>query len=1243
MKKITFYFLLLLVIAGARAQCINANQFPGMVVNSNNLGTIQEISTCNYTSEYAAITNLVVGTDYIFTCTSSEGNVHKYITITNASNEVITSGPSPLTVTAIPEATIRAHYTENESCSTVNLCHITTIQAVLACPIPTDIISTAIGTTTASFSWTPGGTEAAWEVLVFSSLDDAPTNNDSGVAVTSANYSATDLAINTSYSFYVRANCDGSFSPWSLPLDFTTNCISTDFINENFDAELTGNLPDCWTTVLRGPNLGFAGISTITWNSTSSAPTSVRLGNSNANSTTSDIILVSPALVNAGAGTHRVKFFAKGTANLQVGTLDNNSSVGVFTEVQAIDITETMTQYTVEFSSVTNTDQFIAFRMNPTSTFQDVFLDNVIWEQIPSCPDVIELAAADVDENSISISWTSQGSETAWQGVISTSATTNPAQLTAVNFDSTSGTFENLPENTQHFIWIRSFCSATELGAWIGPIAVRTNCIPVPFFSENFDASQSIPSCWTPIRRGTNLSEFSTISINSFQTVGSAPNSVELYNSTSQTNNGADIMLLSPALSNLGAGTNRVKFRASGAGSIDVGTTDTNLPTANFTLLEGVTLQTGTNDYVVDFNAYSGTDRHIAFRMNNPITFSFTYIDDVIWEVTPSCSDVTNVEVPNVTTTTASLTWVSQGIESEWQYVVGAPNIINPNDLTPVNSTSTDATIENLNPNTSYKVWVRSFCSAADLGAWIGPVNFETACEAIALFSEDFDSVTTPNIPDCWSEIIRGATVSPFASIGSNGFVDTSSSPNAIELYNSDSNTTTNDVILVSPNLSTLGSDLYRVKFVAFGTGNLQIVTLDSNTANATFTVVGDVTVTDEVEEYTVLFNTSTTDTYFGFRMNNAGIFQSIFIDDVRYELAPTCPDVSDIDETNTDTTSISIEWAAGDSESNWQYAVTTVPDSNLNTLVAGPVLNETFATIENLEPATTYYIYVRSVCPANDFGAWIGPIKVNTECVPEDYAETELDTFENTEEDELPTCWSAELISGDDAWTGYTPPMFADITTTVSGSRIVYKNYPTSTSLLFSRPYDFSTVTGSSQINLWLHRHQLAHVTDKYNIYVNTDASLEGAELVFEQFSKTTAEPAVDATGFYNYQIAIPESFNGAEIVYVIIEGITTAGFQSYALGVDDFKVEAAPLGIEAPIANVFKMAPNPVTDVLQISATKSMENVTVFNLIGQVVSSKELNSSSTTLDLSTLPSGTYLVKITADGKAQTQKVIKR
>jgi hypothetical protein len=82
------------------------------------------------------------------------------------------------------------------------------------------------------------------------------------------------------------------------------------------------------------------------------------------------------------------------------------------------------------------------------------------------------------------------------------------------------------------------------------------------------------------------------------------------------------------------------------------------------------------------------------------------------------------------------------------------------------------------------------------------------------------------------------------------------------------------------------------------------------------------------------------------------------------------------------------------------------VPDANLSTLVAGPVLNETFATIENLEPATTYYIYVRSVCPANDFGAWIGPITVNTECVPQDYADSELDTFENTEEEDLPICW---------------------------------------------------------------------------------------------------------------------------------------------------------------------------------------------------------------------------------------------
>ncbi|WP_298143397.1 fibronectin type III domain-containing protein [Flavobacterium sp.] len=1240
MKKITL-FLLLLCNYGAIAQCINFNQYPSEVVVSNNLGLVQEITVCNYTSEYAAITNLSIGTDYVFTCVRN--GVDKFITITDSADEVIASGPSPLTVNAIQVSTIRAHYSEDESCTTQNSCHITTIQALLACSPPTNVATSSIGTTTASFTWNTGGSETQWEVLVQLATEAAPESSQSGTVVTENNYTVINLTLSTQYEFYVRSSCDGDFSPWTLAVPFTTNCENTDFVSENFENTEIGELPACWSKIIRGENVTFSSVGAVDYNSTVSAPVSVRLNQSNANINNSDIILVSPPLSNAGAGTHRVKFFAEGTANIQVGTLDSNSNTGTFTEVQTFELTNNMTEYVVDFSSITNTDNFIAFRLQASFTFEEAFLDNIVWETIPSCPDVIELAAVGISESAAVISWSSQGTETTWQGVISTASNANPNQLTPANFDSTSGTFAGLNADTSYFIWIRSYCAATDLGAWIGPLQVRTDCTPIDAFSENFDSSQSLPACWRGIRRGPTISEFSSIGITTFQPAGSLPNSVELYNSSSATTNGDDIILVSPALSNLSQGSNRIKFRARGSGSIEVGTVDNSLNTAVFNLIESISVTNTSAEFIVNYDSYTGTDRHVAFRMSNPSLFSSVFLDDIIWETIPNCPDVIDLAASATTTTTATVIWTSQGNETNWQYVIGGSTETNPNSLTPVLVSTNEVTIPDLTANTPYRVWIRSYCSANELGAWIGPLNIRTACEAVAEFSEDFDDVTTPALPDCWTRILRGPSISNFANVNTVSFVTGSSEPNTVQLYNDNSTTTENDIILVSPNLSTLASNSYRVKFFAFGQGSVQIVTLDSNTSEANYTVIADVPITSDIpQEFAVNFDTSTTDTYFGFKHNATGIFQSIYIDDVRYEVAPTCPDVTEIVSNGPSTTTTAeITWTPGGSETNWQYAVTTDDNTDPDTVTPSAVLNDTNATIPNLEPGTEYFVYVRSVCPNNDFGAWIGPFEFETQCIPAVYSEEEVEDFEGTTGTELPTCWTAELVSGDNNWEGLTP-QFGDITTTHSGTRIAFKNYQTSTAYLYSRPYDFANITEETQLNVWLHRHNLADEADKYNIYVNTVPSIEGAELIFEQFSISSAEPTVPSTGFYNYIAPIPASVNGQSTVYFIIEGITTAGFSSYALGVDDFNVETV-LGVDVPTGDTFKMAPNPVTDILQLNASTAMQNVSIYNLLGQELLVKDVNATTAAIDVRNLPAGTYIVKITANGKSQTQKLIKK
>lgn len=133
MKKITLFICLFFIGISINAQCISPTQYPSGDISSINDGSVQEIEGCNYAGEYSQVINLIVGNDYEFTGTGGAGN---YITITDGSDNVIATGPSPLTVNAINVATIRVHIFLDNTCATDSDCHTTTIQCISATCVP---------------------------------------------------------------------------------------------------------------------------------------------------------------------------------------------------------------------------------------------------------------------------------------------------------------------------------------------------------------------------------------------------------------------------------------------------------------------------------------------------------------------------------------------------------------------------------------------------------------------------------------------------------------------------------------------------------------------------------------------------------------------------------------------------------------------------------------------------------------------------------------------------------------------------------------------------------------------------------------------------------------------------------------------------------------------------------------------------------------------------------------------------
>lgn len=73
------------------------------------------------------------------------------------------------------------------------------------------------------------------------------------------------------------------------------------------------------------------------------------------------------------------------------------------------------------------------------------------------------------------------------------------------------------------------------------------------------------------------------------------------------------------------------------------------------------------------------------------------------------------------------------------------------------------------------------------------------------------------------------------------------------------------------------------------------------------------------------------------------------------------------------------------------------------------------------------------------------------------------------------------------------------------------------------------------------------------------------------------------------------------------------------------------------------FRYYPNPVNDVLNVSYSKTMTAITVFNLLGQEVIAKTINQSDAQVDLSQLAAGTYMVKVQSEDAFKVIKVVKK
>ncbi len=73
------------------------------------------------------------------------------------------------------------------------------------------------------------------------------------------------------------------------------------------------------------------------------------------------------------------------------------------------------------------------------------------------------------------------------------------------------------------------------------------------------------------------------------------------------------------------------------------------------------------------------------------------------------------------------------------------------------------------------------------------------------------------------------------------------------------------------------------------------------------------------------------------------------------------------------------------------------------------------------------------------------------------------------------------------------------------------------------------------------------------------------------------------------------------------------------------------------------FRIYPNPVSDILNVEYNDLLTEVEVFNMFGQKLISRSVDTTSAQIDMSHLPAGTFVVKATSGAASQTFKVIRK
>jgi hypothetical protein len=939
----------------------------------------------------------------------------------------------------------------------------------------------------------------------------------------------------------------------------------------------------------------------------------------------------------------------------------------------------------------------------------------------PTCVAPGNTTAVNILTTSADLTWTASSTPpsngyTVYYSTVNTApdGTTVLDATNSVTTTNLTAALTGLTHSTTYYVWIRTNCSATDQSSWLALPSFVTACGPLATMFEDFDSYPTgsiVPNCWARIVPAASAGS------QSISSTGPASGTRNIYQYASAT--ATPVIVVLPEFSNINAGTHWLRFKArvsSTGGALEVGYVTDPADAATFTvistlLMDNTTYTAPDAEKTVIIPSTVPANARIAIR-NSSDAKSY-YWDDVYWEAVPTCYVPEFITVSSVTSNTVGISWTSptsapaNGYDVYYNTTGVAPDattVLDATNSVSVGAGVTSATISSLTPATTYYIWVRSKCGAADMSAWAPAPVLVTACVAFTVpYAENFDTTSTGsssnnNVPTCWTY---------YEAPGSTGYgyvygtaTNVLSPPNSYYLYRA--STTTGEMMLISPPTTALTDGTNRVRFSAKSTnsGTLQVGTMDNAANPASFVVLQTFTLTNTFEEYTVNFPVGTA-TYFAFN-NASAAAGNVYLDDIFVEDIPTCVEPTNVTVNNITQNGATVNWTATVTLPA-TYDIYISASNTPPTAATTPTISQvsgTTATVGTppLASSTTYFVWVRSYCSASDQSIWTDAVSFMTLCAPPAITGTSVNptpvcvggtaTLTATADAGATINWYADATTATPLATGgsYTTPVLTATTNYyVSASTGSSGNVgPASPSALGTISASNFAITTYYQIFDVISPTTLVSI-DVYpvsSVAIGTAAAIEirdssGTTLISVPYTVTVNDGVTPQTVVLNYPLAVGTGYRIGQGVAINLNRNTSGAVYPYTsskINITGNNFTSGPdywyyiynwnfstvcesgrtmvtatydstcqLGTsETQNEKEISIYPNPFKDVVNISDVKDLKSVTVVDMSGRMV--KSITNPGRQINLGELTAGLYILKLDyKDGTVKTVKAIKK